>query len=132
MTRAALFVIFYAFVGTIVAMTGYRLMLEGPLASPDQGRAFDGPVLIISMLLYTALVFSAAGLAAVWVYPLRRSWTVAVLASALVAAVAAPLMIAWLHGLSIEFPAVAALSAMLCGVLARLLGLFEVAETRGR
>jgi hypothetical protein len=132
MTRAALFVIFYAFVGTIVAMTGYRLMLDGPLASPDQGRAYDGLVLFISVLLYTALVFAAAGLGAVWVYSLRYSWTVAVLASALVAAVAAPLMIAWFHGLSIEFPAVAALSALLCGVLARLLRLFEVAEARGR
>lgn len=130
MTRAALFVIFYAFVGTIVAMVGYRIVLGGPLSAPSDERTMDGLILFISILLNTALVFGAAGLTAAWVYPARRSFAMAAIASAAVAAFVSYLMMLWFHGLSIEFPIIVTISALICAGLARFLRLFRMAETR--
>jgi hypothetical protein len=132
MTRPALFVLFYAFVGTIVAMVGYRLVLHGPLAAPAQERSLDGLVLFITILLNTALIFAAAGLTAIIVYPIRHSVVTAVVASVIVAAVVSYLMTLWFRGLSLEFPLIVALSALVCGVLARAMRLFRIPGLRGR
>jgi hypothetical protein len=132
MTRAALFVIFYAFVGTIVAMVGYRLVLNGPLAAPGQERTVDGLILFITILLNTALIFAAAGLTAVIVYPIRHSVVMAAIASTVVAAVVSSLMAFWFKGLSVEFPVIVALSSLVCAVLAWYLRLFRIPGLRGR
>jgi hypothetical protein len=123
MTRAALFVIFYAFVGTIVAMVGYRLVLDGPLATPDEERTLDGLILFISILLNTALIFGAAGLTVAMVYPLRNSWIEAALASAVLAAVVSYLMTFWFRGLNFEYPIIVTLSTLVCAGIARTLRL---------
>jgi hypothetical protein len=124
MTRAALFVIFYAFVGTIVAMVGYRLVLDGPLATPDEERTLDGLILFISILLNTALIFGAAGLTVAMVYPLRNSWIEAALASAVLAAVVSYLMTFWFRGLNFEYPIIVTLSTLACAGIARALRVF--------
>jgi hypothetical protein len=130
MTRAALFMIFYAFIGTIVAMVGYRILWGGHLSAPSDERTLDGLILFISILLNTALFFGAAGLIAAWVYPARRSFVLAALAAAAVAGVMAALMMPWYRGLSIEFPIIVTLSALVCAGLGRVFGLFRAAEMR--
>jgi hypothetical protein len=130
MTRAALFVIFYAFIGTIVAMVGYRILWGGHLSAPSDERTLDGLVLFISIILNTALFFGAAGLTAAWVYPARRSFVLAALAAAAVAGIMAALMMPWYRGLSIEFPIIVTLSALVCAGLGRVFGLFRAAEMR--
>ncbi|HEY7459869.1 MAG TPA: hypothetical protein VH765_14080 [Xanthobacteraceae bacterium] len=128
MTRAALFVIFYAFVGTIVAMVGYRLVLDGPLATPDEERTLDGLILFISILLNTALIFGAAGLTVAMVYPLRNSWIEAALASAVLAAVVSYLMTFWFRGLNFEYPIIVTLSTLACAGIARALRVFGMCK----
>jgi hypothetical protein len=130
MTRAAFFVIFYAFVGTIVAMVGYRILWGGQLSAPSDERTVDGLIQFISIILYTALAFGAGGLTAAWVYPARRSVVAAAFAAAVIAGGLAALMMPWYRGLSIEFPIVVTLSAFLCAALGRLFGLFRAAGMR--
>jgi hypothetical protein len=130
MTRAALFVIFYAFTGTIVAMVGYRVLWGGHLSVQSDAPTVDGLIQLISLILYTALAFAAAGLTAAWVYPWRHSIVVGAIAGAAVAGVLASLMMPLYQGLSIEFPIIIAVSALVCTGLARLLRVFRVAEAR--
>jgi hypothetical protein len=132
MTRAALFVIFYAFVGTIVAMVGYRILWGGQLSTRAAEPTIDGLITFISIMLYTALAFAAAGVTAAWVYRARRSMTSAMFAGAVIAGAVASLMMPWYRGLSIEFPIVVALSALICAGLAWALGLFRIPDLRGR
>jgi hypothetical protein len=132
MTRAALFVIFYAFVGTIVAMVGYRVVMGGPLSAPSNERTIDGLILFISILLNTALVFGAAGLTAAFVYSARRSFVLAAIASAAIAGCVSYLMLFWFRGLSFEFPIIVTLSALVCAGIARLLRLFRMPDLRER
>jgi hypothetical protein len=128
MTRAALFVIFYAFVGMIVAMVGYRLVLDGPLATPDEERTLDGLILFISILLNTALIFGAAGLTVAMVYPLRNSWIEAAVASAVLAAAVSYLMTFWFRGLNFEYPIIVTLSTLACAGIARALRVFGMCK----
>jgi hypothetical protein len=130
MTRAALFVIFYAFVGTIIAMVGYRILWGGQLSTRADERTIDGLITFISILMYTALAFAAGGVTAAWAYSARRSIAVATVAAAVVAGGVASLMMPWYRGLSIEFPIMVIVSAFLCSGLAWLLRLFRMAETR--
>ena len=129
-TRAALFVIFYAFVGTIIAMVGYRILWGGHLSTRADAPTIDGIITFISIMLYTALAFAAGGVAAAWLYPTRRSVVLAALAAAAVAAGVASLMMPWYRGLSIEFPIIVGFSAIVCSGLAWVLRLFRIAETR--
>lgn len=130
MTRAALFVIFYAFIGTIVAMAGYRWVLGEPFLAATDERTVDGLILFISILLNTALLFGAAGLVAVWVYPVRRSFPLAAAASAVLAAVVSYLMTLWFTGLTFAFPVTVTAAALICAGLARLFRLFRMPELR--
>jgi hypothetical protein len=130
MTRAALFVIFYAFVGTIIAMVGYQVLWGGHLSVQSDDPTISGLFQLISLILYTALAFGAAGVTAAWVYPPRRSVLVAAIAGAAVAGILASLMMPLYRGLSIEFPIVVSLSALVCSGLARYMRLFRTAETR--
>ena len=130
MTRAALFVIFYAFVGTIIAMVGYKILWGGHLSVQSDEPTTTGLIQLISLILYTALAFAAAGLTAAWVYPAQRSIVVAAIAGAAAAGILASLMMPWYRGLSIEFPIVVTLSALICTALAARLRLFRMAETR--
>jgi hypothetical protein len=85
---------------------------------------------LISLILYTALAFGAAGVAAAWVHPARRSIVLTAIAAAAVAGALASLMMPLYRGLSIEFPIMVISSALVCTGLARLLRLFPMAETR--
>jgi hypothetical protein len=132
MTRPALFVTFYAFVGTIVAMVGYRILWGGQLSTRANEPTIDGLITFISIMLYTALAFAAAGVTAAWVHRARRSIVGAMIAAAVVAGGVASLMMPWYRGLSIEFPIVVTLSALVCAALAWILGLFRIPDLRGR
>jgi hypothetical protein len=132
MTRAALFVIFYAFIGTLVAMVGYRILWGGQLSTRAAEPTVDGLITFISIMLYTALAFAAAGVTAAWVYRARRSMTLTILAGAVVAGGLAALMMPWYRGLSIEFPIIVTLSAFVCAALAWVLGLFRIPDLRER
>ncbi len=132
MTRAALFVTFYAFVGTIVAMVGYRILWGGQLSTRANEPTIDGLITFISIMLYTALAFAAAGATVAWVHRARRSIVIATIAAAAVAGGVASLMMPWYRGLSIEFPIIVTLSTLVCAALAWILGLFRTLDLRGR
>jgi hypothetical protein len=132
MTRGAVFVIFYAFIGTIVAMVGYRILWGGQLSTRAAEPTIDGLITFISIMLYTALAFAAAGVTAAWVHRASNSIAFAIVAGAVIAGGLAALMMPWYRGLSIEFPIIVTLSAFVCAALAWALGLYRIPDLRGR
>jgi len=115
----------YVVAGVTFTLVGYRLVLNGPLASAVVEKSVDGLVIFLSIVLNIALAFAAAGVASVMLEQSRASFALLLLASAAIVGVVGAGLMFWFTGLSPAFPVTMAAGGVLCALLANLLGLLR-------